>query len=122
MSRQLQLTNLRMEYRLFIHNCSLTILQSFIFSSNIYSLVSYGLRLINDNISIALYLLGYNGVSHFYVFCKRCQTIRPGKLRARCSRCKESSVTLARVSFTNLMIYDYKYVRMIYLCITWLLI
>ncbi|EDV24957.1 uncharacterized protein TRIADDRAFT_26044, partial [Trichoplax adhaerens] len=50
---------------------------------------------------------GHNISSRFYVYCKRCGTVTPGKLRARCSKCKESSVTLVRgpESWDDILIY-----------------
>ncbi|XP_035770735.1 E3 ubiquitin-protein ligase parkin [Neolamprologus brichardi] len=35
--------------------------------------------------------------STFFVFCKSCRSIEPGKLRARCRRCKQTALTLSRV-------------------------
>ncbi|XP_004575395.2 E3 ubiquitin-protein ligase parkin isoform X2 [Maylandia zebra] len=34
--------------------------------------------------------------STFFVFCKSCRSIEPGKLRARCRRCKQTALTLSR--------------------------
>ncbi|KAM9700111.1 E3 ubiquitin-protein ligase parkin isoform 5-T5 [Menidia menidia] len=36
------------------------------------------------------------GPSSFFVFCKRCGSVRPGKLRVRCSRCRQGALTLTR--------------------------
>lgn len=34
--------------------------------------------------------------SNFYVYCKRCSSIKPGKLRVRCGNCKQTTMTLCR--------------------------
>lgn len=45
-------------------------------------------------------LTGAASYNSFYVFCKDfCQAVKPGKLRVRCSVCKQGTLTLARVSF-----------------------
>ncbi|XP_058508225.1 E3 ubiquitin-protein ligase parkin isoform X2 [Solea solea] len=42
---------------------------------------------------------GHKGVhtcSTFFVYCKTCGSVEPGKLRVRCSKCKETTITLSR--------------------------
>ncbi|XP_047459258.1 E3 ubiquitin-protein ligase parkin [Mugil cephalus] len=39
---------------------------------------------------------GGGGYSRFFVFCKSCKLIRPGKLRVRCRKCHETTMTLSR--------------------------
>lgn len=33
----------------------------------------------------------------FYVYCKSCKSVRPGKLRVRCQSCRQATLTLSRV-------------------------
>ncbi|XP_069579864.1 E3 ubiquitin-protein ligase parkin isoform X1 [Brachyistius frenatus] len=36
------------------------------------------------------------GPTSFFVFCKSCRSIKPGKLRVRCRSCKQTTLTLSR--------------------------
>ncbi|KAM7409153.1 hypothetical protein PAMA_002722 [Pampus argenteus] len=39
---------------------------------------------------------GRRSCSTFFVFCKSCRSIQPGKLRVRCRSCKQTTLTLSR--------------------------
>lgn len=53
-------------------------------------------------------LTGAASYNSFYVFCKNfCQAVKPGKLRVRCSLCKQGTLTLARVSFFVCLLQDF---------------
>ncbi|XP_044228140.1 E3 ubiquitin-protein ligase parkin [Thunnus albacares] len=39
---------------------------------------------------------GRRPCSTFFVFCKSCRSVQPGKLRVRCRSCKQSTLTLSR--------------------------
>ncbi|XP_077960523.1 E3 ubiquitin-protein ligase parkin isoform X1 [Gasterosteus aculeatus] len=41
-------------------------------------------------------LKGVRTCSTFFVYCKRCKSIQPGKLRVCCSSCRETTFTLSR--------------------------
>ena len=43
-----------------------------------------------------------NKQTRFYVYCKsECKGMKPGKLRVRCSACKDEAFTLTTVSINN---------------------
>ncbi|XP_065446454.1 E3 ubiquitin-protein ligase parkin isoform X1 [Chrysemys picta bellii] len=71
-------------------------------STSILPSYSAGLAVILDttdnSISLPSDKSGAASYNSFYVFCKSfCQTVKPGKLRVRCSTCKEGTLTLTRV-------------------------
>ncbi|KAI3363553.1 hypothetical protein L3Q82_012176, partial [Scortum barcoo] len=39
---------------------------------------------------------GVRTCSTFFVYCKRCRSVQPGKLRVRCCSCKQTTLTLSR--------------------------
>ncbi|XP_075993324.1 E3 ubiquitin-protein ligase parkin isoform X2 [Genypterus blacodes] len=39
---------------------------------------------------------GRHGYSSFYVNCKSCKSVQPGKLRVRCQACRQTTLTLSR--------------------------
>ncbi|KAF7651113.1 hypothetical protein LDENG_00115560 [Lucifuga dentata] len=39
---------------------------------------------------------GRRSCSTFYVYCKRCASVQPGKLRVRCKSCRQTTLTLSR--------------------------
>ncbi|XP_035029006.1 E3 ubiquitin-protein ligase parkin [Hippoglossus stenolepis] len=39
---------------------------------------------------------GVRACSTFFVYCKSCSSVQPGKLRVRCRRCKETTLKLSR--------------------------
>ncbi|XP_051251670.1 E3 ubiquitin-protein ligase parkin isoform X2 [Dicentrarchus labrax] len=41
-------------------------------------------------------LKGVRTCSTFFVYCKSCRSVQPGKLRVRCSSCRQSTLTLSR--------------------------
>ncbi|NXA37703.1 PRKN ligase, partial [Eudromia elegans] len=70
-------------------------------SSSILPSLSEGLAVILDTESRSTSLPsdkpGAASYNSFYVFCKSsCQAVKPGKLRVRCSACKQGTLTLAR--------------------------
>ncbi|XP_068866203.1 E3 ubiquitin-protein ligase parkin isoform X4 [Aphelocoma coerulescens] len=70
-------------------------------SSSILPSVSAGLAVILDPgkniVSLPSEKTGAASYNSFYVFCKDfCQAVKPGKLRVRCSVCKQGTLTLAR--------------------------
>ncbi|NXB95127.1 PRKN ligase, partial [Vidua chalybeata] len=70
-------------------------------STSILPSVSAGLAVILDpgknNVSLPSEKSGAASYNSFYVFCKNfCQAVKPGKLRVRCSVCKQGTLTLAR--------------------------
>uniref|UniRef100_A0A8C3GCV2 E3 ubiquitin-protein ligase parkin n=1 Tax=Cairina moschata TaxID=8855 RepID=A0A8C3GCV2_CAIMO len=70
-------------------------------SSSILPSLSAGLAVILDttkpSISLPSEKSGADSYNSFYVFCKNfCQAVKPGKLRVRCSVCKQGTLTLAR--------------------------
>ncbi|CAM4548920.1 unnamed protein product [Caretta caretta] len=72
-------------------------------STSVLPSYSAGLAVILDttdnSISLPSAKSGAASYNSFYVFCKSfCQTVKPGKLRVRCSMCKEGTLTLTRVS------------------------
>ncbi|XP_054718215.1 E3 ubiquitin-protein ligase parkin-like [Uloborus diversus] len=51
----------------------------------------------DDNESESQSRLGHSKKSHFFVFCiDPCKTLCPGKLRVRCMKCKEGTLTVDR--------------------------
>lgn len=40
---------------------------------------------------------GVHPRSTFFVYCKRCKSVQPGKLRVRCRSCRQTTLTLSRV-------------------------
>ncbi|XP_030125446.3 E3 ubiquitin-protein ligase parkin isoform X7 [Taeniopygia guttata] len=70
-------------------------------STSILPSVSAGLAVILDpgknSVSLPSEKSGAASYNSFYVFCKNfCQAVKPGKLRVRCSVCKQGTLTLAR--------------------------
>ncbi|KAM3676277.1 E3 ubiquitin-protein ligase parkin [Ammospiza maritima maritima] len=70
-------------------------------STSILPSVSAGLAVILDprksSASPPAEKSGAASYNSFYVFCKNfCQAVKPGKLRVRCSVCKQGTLTLAR--------------------------
>ncbi|NWI10825.1 PRKN ligase, partial [Crypturellus soui] len=70
-------------------------------SSSILPSLSEGLAVILDaerkSTSLPPDKSGAASYNSFYVFCKSfCQAVKPGKLRVRCSTCKQGTLTLAR--------------------------
>ncbi|XP_048700024.1 E3 ubiquitin-protein ligase parkin isoform X2 [Caretta caretta] len=70
-------------------------------STSVLPSYSAGLAVILDttdnSISLPSAKSGAASYNSFYVFCKSfCQTVKPGKLRVRCSMCKEGTLTLTR--------------------------
>ncbi|XP_071286505.1 E3 ubiquitin-protein ligase parkin [Agelaius tricolor] len=70
-------------------------------STSILPSVSAGLAVILDpgknSVSLPAEKSGAASYNSFYVFCKNfCQAVKPGKLRVRCSVCKQGTLTLAR--------------------------
>ncbi|XP_054676750.1 E3 ubiquitin-protein ligase parkin-like [Grus americana] len=70
-------------------------------STSILPSLSAGLAVILDttktSISLPSEKSGTASYNSFYVFCKNfCQDVKPGKLRVRCSVCKQGTLTLAR--------------------------
>ncbi|NWZ38722.1 PRKN ligase, partial [Brachypodius atriceps] len=70
-------------------------------STSILPSVSAGLAVIldpgNNIVSLPSERSGAASYNSFYVFCKNfCQAVKPGKLRVRCSVCKQGTLTLAR--------------------------
>lgn len=61
-------------------------------------------------------LTGAASYNSFYVFCKNfCKAVKPGKLRVRCSVCKQGTLTLARVSFVWMCFKVLEYMEMSFL-------
>ncbi|XP_075780695.1 E3 ubiquitin-protein ligase parkin isoform X3 [Pelodiscus sinensis] len=70
-------------------------------STSVLPSYSAGLAIILDttdnSISLPVVKSGAAIYNSFYVFCKSfCQAVKPGKLRVRCSTCKEGTLTLTR--------------------------
>ncbi|XP_061327398.1 E3 ubiquitin-protein ligase parkin isoform X3 [Pezoporus flaviventris] len=70
-------------------------------STSILPSLSAGLAVILDttkpSISLPSEKSGVSNYNSFYVFCKSiCQSVKPGKLRVRCSECKQGTLTLTR--------------------------
>ncbi|XP_074844787.1 E3 ubiquitin-protein ligase parkin isoform X2 [Carettochelys insculpta] len=70
-------------------------------SSSVLPTYSVGLAVVLDtkdnSISLPAEKSGAVSYNSFYVFCKSfCQAVKPGKLRVRCSTCKEGALTLTR--------------------------
>lgn len=44
-----------------------------------------------------LVLTGVHPRTTFFVYCKSCKSVQPGKLRVRCRSCRQTTLTLSRV-------------------------
>lgn len=49
------------------------------------------------SLTVNILCIGVHTRSTFFVYCKSCRLVQPGKLRVRCRSCRQSTLTLSRV-------------------------